>query len=67
MLTSPGSVIREQGKDPQTVWAESARDLKTMKDEYINQGFSAETAEEMVLASMGHKQTGAVGRPKEGM
>lgn len=67
MLTSPGSVIREQGKDPQTVWAESARDLKTMKDEYINQGFSAETAEEMVLASMGRKQTGAVGRPKEGM
>lgn len=67
MLTSPGAIIREQGKDPQTVWAEIARDTRAMIDELVAQGISQEVAEEMVLASMGRKQTGAVGRPKEGM
>lgn len=67
MLTSPGALIREQGKDPQTVWAEIARDTRAMIDLLVNQGISKEVAEEMVLTSMGKKQTGAVGRPKEGV
>lgn len=67
MLVSPGSIIREQGKDPQTIWAEIARDTRTMVESYISQGFSEAIAEEMVLASMGRKQAGAVGRPKEGI
>jgi capsid protein len=33
MLTSAGAIIREQGKDPQTVWAEIARDTRAMIDE----------------------------------
>ena len=67
MLTSAGAIIREQGKDPQTIWAEIARDTRAMIDELVAQGISKETAEEMVLASMGRKQTNGVGRPKEGM
>ena len=67
MLTSAGAIIREQGKDPQTVWAEIARDTRAMIDELVAQGISQETAEQMILASMGHKQTTGVGRPKEGM
>ncbi|RZG78357.1 phage portal protein [Acinetobacter sp. WCHAc060033] len=67
MLTSAGAIIREQGKDPQTVWAEIARDTRAMIDELVAQDISKETAEEMVLSSMGRKQVGAVGRPKEGM
>ncbi|MEC8887356.1 MAG: phage portal protein [Pseudomonadota bacterium] len=67
MLTSPSAIIREQGKDPQMVWAEAARDVKNMIDEYVKQGISEEFAQEMVLNSMGKKQTGTQGRPKEGM
>jgi hypothetical protein len=58
MLTSPGSVIREQGKDPQTVWAESARDLKTMKDEYINQGFLLKPQKKWCLPAWGANKQG---------
>lgn len=66
MLTSPGRLIREQGLDPLTVWRESARDVKAMIDEYVSQGISKETAEEMVLLSMGKKQSNnPVGRPKQ--
>jgi lambda family phage portal protein len=53
MLTSPSSVIREQGKDPMTVWAESARDVKTMIDAYVAEGIDEATAKELVLLSMG--------------
>ena len=67
MLVSPGSLIREQGRDPQTVWAEIARDTRAMIDVLVEQGISQETAEEMILASMGKKPMGAVGRPKEGV
>lgn len=59
MLVSPGSLIREQGRDPQTVWAEIARDTRAMIDVLIEQGISKETAEEMILASMGKKPMGA--------
>lgn len=66
MLTSPGRLIREQGLDPLTVWRESAADVKAMIDEYVSHGISKEVAEEMVLMSMGKRQSNnPVGRPKQ--
>lgn len=53
MLTSPGKIIREQGQDPQTVWAESARDVRSMIDAFVAEGLDAETAKELVMLSMG--------------
>lgn len=53
MLTSPGKIIREQGQDPQTVWAESARDVRSMIDAFMAEGLDAETAKELVMLSMG--------------
>jgi capsid protein len=40
LLTSPGQIIRESGRDPLTVWKEFASDIELMKaagipDEYI--------------------------------
>lgn len=52
-LTSPSQIIREQGRDPQTVWAEAARDVRSMIDAYVAQGIDKKTAEELVLLSMG--------------
>lgn len=65
MLTSPGRIIREQGLDPNTVWKESARDVKAMIEEYVSAGIDEETAKELVLLSMGKKITAPVGRPKQ--
>lgn len=53
MLTSPSTIIREQGKDPQTVWAESARDVAQMIEAYKAEGLDEATAKELVLLSMG--------------
>lgn len=53
MLTSPGKIIREQGQDPQTIWSESARDVRSMIDAYVSEGLDAETAKELVMLSMG--------------
>lgn len=52
-LISPSTIIREQGRDPQTVWAESARDVRAMIDAYVAEGVDQKTAEELVLLSMG--------------
>lgn len=52
-LTSPSQIIREQGRDPQSVWAESARDVRAMIDAYVAEGIDKKTAEELVLLSMG--------------
>lgn len=52
-LTSPSQIIREQGRDPQTVWAESARDVRAMIDSYVAEGLDEATAKELVLLSMG--------------
>lgn len=66
MLTSPGRLIREQGLDPNTVWIESARDIRSMIDAYVAEGISKDVAEEMVLLSMGKKQSNnPVGRPTQ--
>lgn len=56
LLTSPGRIIREQGQDPQTVWAESARDVAAMIEAYKSEGIDEATAKELVLLSMGRPQ-----------
>lgn len=53
MLTSQGAIIREQGKDPQTVRQEIARDIAAQIEAYVKEGISRETAESLVLLSMG--------------
>lgn len=53
MLQSPGRIIREGGSDPDTVWKETASDVKRMIDAYISQGISKEMAEKLVMQSMG--------------
>lgn len=53
MLTSPGRIIREQGQDPATIWAESARDVAAMIEAYIAEGIDEATAKELVMLSMG--------------
>lgn len=52
-LVSPSTIIREQGRDPQSVWAEAARDVRAMIDAYVAEGIDQKTAEELVLLSMG--------------
>jgi len=41
-LTSPGQIIREQGRDPQTVWEETAADLRAQMDAMKAQGIPDE-------------------------
>lgn len=53
MLTSPGKIIREQGQDPQTIWSESARDVRSMIDAFVAEGLDEATAKELVMLSMG--------------
>lgn len=52
-LASPGQIIRESGRDPQTVWTESARDQRAIVDAYVAEGFTKEEALELVKLSMG--------------
>ncbi len=52
-LTSPGQLIREQGRDPQTVWTETARDLRAQVDAMVAEGWKQEDAEQLVMLSMG--------------
>lgn len=55
MLTSPSTIIREQGKDPQTVWAETARDVAAMIESFVSEGIDKATATELVMLSMGRQ------------
>lgn len=56
MLSSAGQIIREQGRDPQSVWVEAARDVREMIDTYISEGgLDKETATELVMLSMGRQ------------
>lgn len=57
MLTSAGRIIREQGQDPQTVWAEAARDVRAMIDAYVAEGLKEKDATELVMLSMGKQPT----------
>lgn len=66
MMTSPSTVIREQGKDPETVWAETARDVAAMIEAYTAEGIDKQTATELVLLSMGRQppKPGPTGQPE---
>lgn len=55
MLTSPSTIIREQGKDPMVVWNETARDMRSMVDALVAEGFDQSKAEELVMLSMGRQ------------
>lgn len=70
MLTNPGQAIRDQGRDPQTVWAECARDVRAMIDAYVAEGLDRKEATELVMLSMGKQPakpapTGANNAPAE--
>ncbi len=54
-LISPSTIIREQGRDPQSVWSETARDVRAMIDSYVAEGIDEKTATELVLLSMGRQ------------
>jgi lambda family phage portal protein len=51
LLASPGQLIRESGRDPETVWREIARDIQAMKDAGISDQF--------IQAAIGLKMGGA--------
>jgi lambda family phage portal protein len=53
MLISPSQIIREQGKDPQTVWAEHARDVAAMIGALEAAGIDSATAKELVMLTLG--------------
>ncbi len=61
MILAPGQIIRESGRDPDTVWRESASDVRRMIDMYVSEGITQETAEKLVLQSMGLKDASPPG------
>jgi lambda family phage portal protein len=65
MLQSPSQVIREQGKDPQTVWAEFARDVASMIAALVAEGIPADAAKELVMLTLGKQPKPPVAAPKE--
>ena len=65
MLQSPGRIIREMGNDPDAVWKETASDVRRMIDSYVAQGISQETAEKLVLHSMGQDKQLLQGQTNE--
>lgn len=52
-LASPSQIIRDSGRDPQSVWMESARDQRAIVDAYVAEGFTKDEALELVKLSMG--------------
>jgi lambda family phage portal protein len=55
LIDSPSQVIRNQGRDPQTVWRELARDIEAMK--------AAGIPDEFISTAMGIKMGGAGNGP----
>jgi lambda family phage portal protein len=55
LLISPGQIIREQGKDPQAMWAEHARDIAAMIAALEAEGIEKAAATELVMLSLGKK------------
>lgn len=51
LLASPGQLVREQGRDPETVWREIARDIEMMK--------AAGIPDRFIEMAMGMKMGGA--------
>lgn len=62
-LASAGQIIRNSGRDPQTVWLESARDTRAMVDALVAEGFTKEEALELVKLSMGMQPKPPVKEP----
>lgn len=54
LLASPSQIIRDQGRDPQTVWREIARDIETMKAAGIPDHF-IETAIGLKMGGTGNE------------
>lgn len=52
-LKAPGEIIREQGNDPQTVWIETARDMRAQVDALEAEGFTREEAMDLIKNSFG--------------
>lgn len=67
LLASPGQIIRESGRDPQTVWKESARDVRAMIDAYVAEGIPEKDATDLVMLAMapGRLPTKAGDKPAE--
>ena len=63
-LTSPSTIIREQGKDPSEVWTETARDMRAMVDALVAEGFPDDQARELVMLSMGRQPDKKPAPPK---
>lgn len=57
LLASPSLLIREQGKDPDEVWAQIGEDVKAMR--------AAGIPDEVIALSMGQKLAPAAPRPSE--
>lgn len=53
LLVAPSALIREQGRDPQTVWREIAADIEAMR--------AAGIPDEFIMAAMGNKITPSKG------
>lgn len=64
-LASAGQIIRESGRDPQTVWKEQARDMRAQVDEMVAEGFDKEEALELVKLSMGMQPKPPVAEAKK--
>ena len=52
-LKSPSTIIREQGRDPGSVWAEAAADIRAQLDELKSQGISDQDAMDLVKVGFG--------------
>jgi len=55
LLTSPGQIIRDTGRDPDTVWREVASDIRAMRDAGIPDNF--------IMQALGQKMEGSDGAP----
>ena len=56
LLTSPGQIIRDTGRDPDTVWREMSSDIKAMQ--------AAGIPEKYIAQAMGQKQEGGENAPQ---
>lgn len=66
MLVSPSQIIREQGKDPQSVWTEHARDVAAMIEALKAEGIDDATAKELVMLTLGKEPKPPQAAPKKG-
>lgn len=65
LLASPGQIIRESGRDPETVWKESARDVRTMIDALVAEGIPEDKATDLVMIAMAPGRSPLKDRPAE--